>query len=85
VQVRRIAFDEYKPSLFYGQTMRVLQFDDDLVQGMTADQLHTYLNNVDNYSNFIFRKQKLPVLGWATPFVTGYKYRIMWGTGLDFT
>ena len=34
----------------------------------------------------MFYKPKLdPAHGWATPFVTGHKYKIHWGqTGLDY-
>mmetsp|Transcript_29264 Transcript_29264/g.28392 ORF Transcript_29264/g.28392 Transcript_29264/m.28392 type:complete len:776 (-) Transcript_29264:1803-4130(-) len=85
VEVRRIAFDQYTPTYFYGQTMRVIPYDDELLDGMTDDEKEVYLDDLNNYSNFVFRKQVLPTLGWAAPFVTGYKYRIMWGTGIDFT
>jgi len=32
-----------------------------------------------------FTPKKDPVMGWATPFVTGHKYKIHWATtGIDF-
>merc|ERR1711871_1849305 len=31
-----------------------------------------------------FRFKLDPADGWATPIVTGHKYKIHWGTGLDF-
>ena len=33
----------------------------------------------------LFKPKKDPMNGWATPFVTGHKYKIHWGmTGIDF-
>ena len=44
------------------------------------DLLKEYLEDDANFSNIFQTKE----LEWAAPFVTGKRYNIRWGTGLDF-
>ena len=37
-----------------------------------------------NFSAIPFKLSGNPSNGWAVPFVTGHKYRVHWGEGLDF-
>lgn len=43
------------------------------------DAFSEYLNNDDNFAQLWMVKNT-----WAAPFVTGKRYTIRWGTGLDF-
>jgi len=50
---------------------------------MNETELEEYNSNNTNWASVAF-KQK-PGKDWATPFVTGYKYKIKWGnTNGDF-
>jgi hypothetical protein len=52
---------------------------------MDKDAKKNYIDNVDNYGTIDFKAKHTPTNGWATPFVTGHKYKIHWGkTGIDF-
>lgn len=64
----------------------MLRYDDDMfIEGGGTINKTEYLLNESNYGSFEFRPKLDPVSGWATPFVTGHKYKIHWGvTGLDF-
>jgi hypothetical protein len=42
------------------------------------------LDDEVNYSVVLFKSKLKPAMGWAMPFVTGYKYRVHWGEGLDW-
>jgi hypothetical protein len=86
VQVRRIAFANAKPSgLFRGMWFYVLPYDDQLFIENGGDVNETeYLLEKANYGMMEFRPKLDPANGWAVPFVTGHKYKIHWGTGLDF-
>ena len=42
------------------------------------DAFYAYLEDDDNFS-LMFPNEDV----WAAPFVTGYRYNIRWGTGLD--
>mmetsp|Transcript_29266 Transcript_29266/g.28405 ORF Transcript_29266/g.28405 Transcript_29266/m.28405 type:complete len:216 (-) Transcript_29266:2472-3119(-) len=64
--------------------MRVLLYDDSVIGSMSEDELHDYVETTDTHSNFIYRKQPDPSNGWAAPFVTGHRYKVTWGFGLDF-
>jgi hypothetical protein len=37
-----------------------------------------------NFAKILFKMIGKPNNGWAVPFVTGHKYRVHWGEGLDF-
>jgi hypothetical protein len=87
VQVRRVIFHDWKPNgLFSGMGFKVLKYDDDVIGAMDADAKEAYLLDKSNYGTMPFKKFGPPGNSWATPFVTGHKYKIHWGiTGLDFT
>jgi len=86
VQIRRIAFAASVPAdLFRGMTFYIIPYDDDLFEenGGSLNK-EEYLEDDSNYGGMEFRFKLDPANGWATPFVTGHKYKIHWGTGLDF-
>jgi hypothetical protein len=86
IQVRRVAFAKSVPAdLFRGMAFYVLPYDDDLFLENGGDINRTeYLADDSNYGKLGFREKLDPMNGWATPMVTGHKYKIHWGTGLDF-
>ena len=43
------------------------------------------LTREGNYEIIPYKEKKDPDNGHAVPFVTGHRYHIHWGTGLDFT
>ena len=47
--------------------------------------LENYLDSLSNYGTVPFKVFKDPSYGWAMPYVTGHRYRLHWGRGLDFT
>jgi len=56
---------------------KVLRYDDSLISEYGNV---TYLeNNKTEHSTIIFKEKSDPGNGWATPFVTGHKYKIHWG------
>mmetsp|Transcript_43947 Transcript_43947/g.42517 ORF Transcript_43947/g.42517 Transcript_43947/m.42517 type:complete len:93 (-) Transcript_43947:422-700(-) len=65
--------------------MKIMKHDDYILQEMLDSDYNAYLLNLEEYSEVVYRKQILPVEGWAIPFVTGHKYKVHWGTGIDFT
>jgi len=65
--------------------MRVLLYDESITSSMTSSELSQYEEEIPNHSNFVYRQQVDPVSGWAMPFVTGHRYKLTWGSGLDFT
>ena len=84
VQVRRVAFHQGIPSgVFNGIGLKVLRYDDDLLAAQ--EDLEAYEDDKDNYATIEFKMEDRPMNGWATPFVTGHKYKLHWGLyGLDF-
>jgi hypothetical protein len=61
----------------------MLRYDDDVINAMSETELEEYILDRDNWGtkNWKFKNSK----NWATPFVTGHKYRIHWGvTGIDW-
>jgi len=85
VQVRRIAFSGYSPAHFYRIPMKVAQWDESVVP-KDKEALKTFLKDKkhENFSIVPFKLLQKPSNGWAIPFVTGHKYRVHWGEGLDF-
>lgn len=60
-------------------------YDDDLFLENGGELNRTeYLEDAANYGKLEWRKKLKPSASWPTPFVTGHKYKIHWGTGLDF-
>jgi len=63
--------------LLTGMGFKVLRYDDSLISEYGNV---TYLeNNKTEHSTIIFKEKSDPMNGWATPFVTGHKYKIHWG------
>jgi hypothetical protein len=55
VQVRRIAFWDWKPNgLLSGMGFKVLKYDDDLIGAMDNDTMEAYIVDKTNYSTLIF-------------------------------
>jgi len=92
VVLRRIAFHGASPSSrFNNMGFKILRFDDDQVkpfeekteEGVT--HYKKYIDDAENYGTITWKSKEDPSAGWATPFVTGHKYKIHWGkTGLDW-
>jgi hypothetical protein len=85
VQIRQIYFDGYSPSHFDNQDEFIAQlplsFENDLKAEAddNNDAFQEYIENDANFSQLWMVKNI-----WAAPFVTGKRYNIRWGTGLDF-
>jgi len=65
--------------------MYVTPYDDDLFleNGGTHNRTE-YLADKSNYGKYDWRIKLDPSASWPVSFVTGHKYKIHWGTGLDF-
>lgn len=50
-----------------------------LVDGVETTAFREYIFNDDNFANLFMVKNV-----WAVPFVTGKRYNVRWGNGLDF-
>ena len=65
--------------------MRFIRYDDDFFGVMSNETQQEWLVTKSNYGQVNYKPKKDPANGWATPLVTGHKYKIHWGmTGLDF-
>lgn len=84
-EIRRVVFYNFAPAIFGKQYMKILQWDDSIVGSMDNTTKKAYMEDLDNYSMVNFRAHVRPENAWAIPIVTGHKYRIHWGYGLDFT
>jgi len=63
--------------------LKVLRYDDSHIVEY-GNVTYTNLNK-SAHSTIVYKEKSDPGLGWATPFVTGHKYKLHWGmTGLDF-
>jgi hypothetical protein len=64
-----------------------VNFNYDFEDTLSDDDRLTYLDDEDGsrYSNIDFKAKLDPVDGHAVPFVTGNRYHIHWGSGIDFT
>lgn len=84
VQVRRIAFHGASPAgLFRMMGFKILRYDDSIVA--EYGNKTEYLLNKTNYGTMFYKLSGDPSNGWATPFITGHKYKIHFGmTGLDY-
>jgi len=85
VQVRRVAFHAAKPTAHMrGMGLKILPYDDDLLEAQ--EDLDAYILEKSNYGSIDWKLKADPSSGWATPFVTGHKYKLHWGqSGVDFT
>jgi hypothetical protein len=82
--VRRITFDAYSPNIFEGMEMKILKYDDDLIDSMNTTTFENYLTLGESYSDVPFKPKKDPSNAWAMPYVTGHKYKVHWRSGLDW-
>ena len=84
VQVRRVAFHGFtKLLVLNGQSLFVLQYDDDLLAALPDKE--AYIEDRSNYQETIFQSKQNPQDAWTMPVVTGHKYKVHWGnTGVDF-
>ena len=65
--------------------MKFLKYDDDLIGSMDNETLQAYIDDRSNHGTIIYKSKLDPKDGWATPFVTGHKYKFHFGlTGIDF-
>jgi len=78
VQIRRVAFHNWKPDgLFEGMALKILRYDaSHIAEYGNVTELH---DNKTAHSTIIYKEKNDPGLGWATPFVTGHKYKLHWG------
>jgi hypothetical protein len=58
---------------------KVLKYDDDLIGAMDTVAKKAYIDDKSNYGTINFKPDLSPKNAWATPFVTGHKYKIHWG------
>jgi len=58
--------------------MRVVKYDDSIVNSMDDATLEAYLDDVNNFGNYFWKDGSRPDSSWAIPFVTGKKYKIHW-------
>jgi hypothetical protein len=80
-QVRRVAFYSATPSyLFSGMNMNILKFDDAYVTAQPS----TYEDDVVNFSSIKYKTKLDPSGSWTVPYVTGHKYKVHIGSGLNF-
>jgi hypothetical protein len=80
VQIRRVAFWDWKPNgLLSGMGFKILKYDDDLIGAMDVDAKQAYIDDKTNYGTILYKDKNSPSNAWATPFVTGHKYKIHWG------
>ena len=69
----------------YGMGFRILQWDDDLINAMSPEELTSYIDDKPGYGMAYFKEKLDPVETWTIGYVTGHKYKIHWGqTGLDW-
>lgn len=87
IEVRRLAFHGYAPKDFRNQEMKILRYDNIVVNEKKSQNIfQEWLDEEDNYSVVKIIHGDRPSGGaWAIPFVTDHKYRIHWAEGLDFT
>lgn len=52
---------------------------------MDNSTLNNYKGAIENYSIVPFKMKMEPNNAWALPMVTGYRYKVHWQFGLDFT
>jgi hypothetical protein len=63
---------------------KIIRYDDDIIADYGGN-VTEYLADSSNYGTMPFKEKLDPSNGWATPFVTGHKYKIHFGmTGLDY-
>lgn len=62
-----------------------MKYEDSLFVGMTAEQKTAHIKTKSNFATIAWKDKLDPRAAWATPFVTGHRYRISFGvTGINF-
>ena len=84
-RLRRITFFHQVPfDPFFEQSLFILPYDDSIIGGMTEDELTAYKENFDNHAEIAFTKMGDPGKSTVPALLTGHKYKIHWGIGIDF-
>ena len=78
VQVRRMVFYNYAPYTLTMTELKILPYDDYLIDTMDNQTLHNYLLDISAYTVASFRPKLDPDMAWAMPYVTGHKYKVHW-------
>jgi hypothetical protein len=84
VQVRRVVFQQYSPSIFEMMPLKILKIDGNEWNQTNPNASSEYYANSSSYSIVPFKPKSDPSNAWALPIVTGHKYKLHWGYGLDF-
>lgn len=64
---------------------KILRYDDSVLAEYYGGNKTLYTADKSQHSTILFKEKLDPMNGWATPFVTGHKYKIHFGmTGLDY-
>jgi hypothetical protein len=74
VQIKGINFFNGAPNDVVGIGLKILPYDDYLIDPMTEEELEAYIDNEENYGTIEWKTE-----GWGVPFVTGHKYKIHLG------
>jgi hypothetical protein len=81
-----VVFYDPLPGDLDNAEMKIARYDVDQQKALTSqNSLQEYLDNEVNYSVVPFKTYSNPSNSWAMPYVTGHRYRIHWGEGIDFT
>ena len=65
--------------------LKIVKYDDETLNSMDEASKITYLATKTNFAAIPFKPKLKPKSAWATPFVTGHKYRFHFGeTGINF-
>lgn len=67
------------------QPLHILQYDDSVMNSFDNTTMQAYIGNSTLYSTVEWRLQANPYAAWAFPVVTGHKYKLHWGSGIDWT
>jgi len=71
--------------LFRGMYFYVLPYDDELFEEYGGPHNRTeWTENKNAHGKIEFKEKQDPSNGYAVAYVTGHKYKIHFGTGLDF-
>jgi hypothetical protein len=72
VQIRRIVFVNYAPSIFEIQPLKILKIDGNEWNSSDVNATLDYFGNSSNYGLVPFKPKLDPVNAWALPIVTGH-------------
>lgn len=65
--------------MFMGMGLKILKYDDKIFEGMDEATKIAHIEDKSNFATILFKPKLDPMRSWATPFVTGHKYRISFG------